>query len=82
MECINCGNCKVGNTTYFCFKENGFVVDVSKQKVVEKVRSGWKKGGSRVREAAAQVSKRSRGLKTIKKRRQKGKFLSAVLVYK
>ncbi|WP_241243444.1 hypothetical protein [Caldicellulosiruptor changbaiensis] len=44
MECINCGNCKVGNTTYFCFKENGFVVDVSKQKVVEKVRSGWKKG--------------------------------------
>ncbi len=39
------------------------------------------KGGSGVREAAAQVSKRSRGLK-IKKRRQKGKFLSAVLVYK
>lgn len=34
----------MGNSAYFCFKENGLVVDNSNQKVIEKVRSGWKKG--------------------------------------
>jgi len=34
----------MGNSAYFCFKENGFVVDANQSKVIEKTRSGWKKG--------------------------------------
>lgn len=44
MDCIQCQNCKMGHTTYFCSAKNEFVIDESKQVVVEKVRSGWKKG--------------------------------------
>lgn len=45
MECINCGNCKSGNLAYFCLMKNDFVLDSNSAKaVVEKNRSGWKKG--------------------------------------
>jgi len=47
MECIQCHNCKVGDTTYFCVAKNDFVFDPTKAAVIEKVRDGWKKGDPR-----------------------------------
>jgi hypothetical protein len=44
MECINCNNCKTHETTYFCLAKNDFVVADKGIQVVEKIRSGWKKG--------------------------------------
>lgn len=44
MECIHCQNCKQGHTAYFCAAKNEFVIDTSKQAVLEKQRGGWKKG--------------------------------------
>lgn len=45
MDCINCGNCKQNNTTYFCVKRNSFVIDDEvASTTTEKVRMGWKKG--------------------------------------
>ncbi len=43
--CLNCGNCKSEDSTYFCLMQNDFVVkQKNEDAVVEKVRSGWKKG--------------------------------------
>lgn len=45
MDCLNCGNCKSGNVAYFCLMKNDFVVNEEAQSlVIEKNRSGWKKG--------------------------------------
>lgn len=44
MECIECQNCKQGQSMYFCTAKNEFVIDTSKKVVIEKTRSGWKKG--------------------------------------
>ncbi len=45
MECISCGNCKSGSAAYFCLLKNDFVLNEEIQlKVIEKNRSGWKKG--------------------------------------
>lgn len=42
-NCLNCGNCKQGDTAYYCIACNEIIV-VEKDEVLEKVRSGWKKG--------------------------------------
>lgn len=44
MECIQCQNCKLDQSAYFCAMKNDFVIDATKIVVVEKTRSGWKKG--------------------------------------
>lgn len=45
MECIKCGNCKSSGVAYFCLMKNDFVVNEEIQsQVIEKSRSGWKKG--------------------------------------
>ncbi|NLD46339.1 MAG: hypothetical protein GX660_03960 [Clostridiaceae bacterium] len=45
MECYNCGNCKTASAAYFCLKKNDFVLnEEATSQVVEKSRSGWKKG--------------------------------------
>lgn len=45
MTCFSCGNCKTGDSTYFCLMKNDFVTREDESvTVVEKVRSGWKKG--------------------------------------
>jgi len=45
MECFNCGNCKSGNVAYFCLMKNDFVLNSEvTNAVIEKSRSGWKKG--------------------------------------
>lgn len=45
MNCLNCGNCKQGELTYFCFEKNDLVVNENIEvQVVEKTRDGWKKG--------------------------------------
>jgi len=44
MECIQCQNCKLNQPTYFCAARNEFVIDRTKLGVIEKTRSGWKKG--------------------------------------
>jgi hypothetical protein len=44
MECIQCQNCKQNQSAYFCAMKNDFVIDTSNMTVVEKTRSGWKKG--------------------------------------
>ena len=45
MKCIDCGNCKTDDPAYFCPMKNEFVVNEKvKTAVVEKTRSGWKKG--------------------------------------
>lgn len=44
MDCVKCGNCNLGERTYYCIKESGFVInqDLTSQ-VQEKQRIGWKK---------------------------------------
>ena len=45
MECFKCGNCKTESVAYFCLMKNDFMVSEEVQsQVVEKSRSGWKKG--------------------------------------
>ncbi len=45
MECVKCENCKSGNVAYFCLMKNDFVVnEESRLLVVQRSRSGWKKG--------------------------------------
>lgn len=45
MECVKCENCKSGDVAYFCLMKNDIVVNESSRVlVVEKSRSGWKKG--------------------------------------
>lgn len=45
MSCLDCGNCKQGDVTYFCFDKNELVVNERiEAQVIEKSRGGWKKG--------------------------------------
>ena len=44
MECIQCQNCKSGQSMYYCAARDEFVIDNSRMAVVEKIRSSWKKG--------------------------------------
>ncbi|MFZ5988490.1 MAG: hypothetical protein ACOYWZ_15380 [Bacillota bacterium] len=45
MECLNCGNCKTDSAAYFCLMKNDFVLnEEATSQVIEKSRSGWKKG--------------------------------------
>lgn len=44
MECIQCQNCKMGQAMYYCAARDEFIIDTSKMAVIEKTRSGWKKG--------------------------------------
>jgi len=45
MECFKCGNCESGMIAYFCPKKNDVVTNEEiKSTVIEKSRSGWKKG--------------------------------------
>jgi len=45
MECFDCGNCKNGSMAYFCPAKNDFIMNEEvKNTVIEKTRSGWKKG--------------------------------------
>lgn len=45
MECFKCGNCKSGSVAYFCPMKNDFLLNEEMQtSVIEKSRSGWKKG--------------------------------------
>ncbi|NLW00246.1 MAG: hypothetical protein GX041_03500 [Clostridiales bacterium] len=44
MECIECQNCKMGHSMYYCAARDEFVIDSSRMAVVQKTRSGWKKG--------------------------------------
>ncbi|NLP13192.1 MAG: hypothetical protein GX383_01630 [Clostridium sp.] len=45
MECLNCGNCKTDSTAYYCLMKNDFVLnEETTSRVVEKSRTGWKKG--------------------------------------
>jgi len=43
MNCINCGNCKENQTTYYCIAKGDFIIK-NDGKPVEKERTGWKKG--------------------------------------
>lgn len=43
MECINCGNCKENQPTYFCLAKNEVVINENYEPE-EKSRDGWKKG--------------------------------------
>lgn len=45
MECLKCGNCTEESAAYFCPMRNDFVLNEKlKTSVIEKSRSGWKKG--------------------------------------
>ena len=44
MSCLQCENCKSGEAMYFCLEKNEIVVAEQEQKIVERVRGGWKKG--------------------------------------
>lgn len=43
MNCINCGNCKENQPTYYCVAKGDFVIN-TKYEPSQKLRSGWKKG--------------------------------------
>lgn len=45
MECLECANCKTDSAAYFCVMKNDFVLNEEVQSnILEKNRSGWKKG--------------------------------------
>lgn len=45
MSCLNCGNCKQGDVTYYCLEKDEIIVDENaNSQVIEKTRDGWKKG--------------------------------------
>lgn len=45
MECLKCENCKTSSAAYFCLMKNDFVLNEEvTSSIVEKNRSGWKKG--------------------------------------
>jgi hypothetical protein len=43
MECLNCGNCKENQPTYYCLARDEVVINKN-YKPKEKSRTGWKKG--------------------------------------
>ncbi|ADG83357.1 hypothetical protein Tfer_1784 [Thermincola ferriacetica] len=45
MDCLECGNCRQGDRTYYCTARNDFVIK-EENLVIErsKMNSGWKKG--------------------------------------
>ncbi|MBU5427199.1 hypothetical protein KQI41_12310 [Tissierella pigra] len=45
MDCLNCGNCKENQPTYYCLMENQVVINEN-YKREEKCRTGWKKGST------------------------------------
>ena len=45
MSCLDCGNCKQGDTIYYCPDKNDFVVKDEKTAIEkQKAYQGWKKG--------------------------------------
>ena len=46
MDCLNCGNCKENQPTYYCLARNQVVVNEN-YKPEEKSRTGWKKGSKK-----------------------------------
>ena len=44
MNCIQCENCKQNTATYFCLAKNDIIINDSYAPILEKNRSGWKKG--------------------------------------
>ena len=43
MDCINCGNCRENQATYYCLAKGDFVIN-DNYKPDKKSRTGWKKG--------------------------------------
>lgn len=43
MDCLNCGNCKENQPTYYCLERNEVVINEN-YKPEEHSRTGWKKG--------------------------------------
>ncbi len=44
MECIDCGNCRQNEPTYYCFAKGQIVINDKYVPSAEKIRDGWKKG--------------------------------------
>lgn len=45
MECLDCGNCKDNQPTYYCLCQNQVVINKNYEPQ-EKSRKGWKKGSA------------------------------------
>lgn len=43
MDCLNCGNCKDNQPTYYCLMKSEVVIN-GNYKPGERHRTGWKKG--------------------------------------
>lgn len=43
MDCLNCGNCKENQPTYYCLAKNEVLINKN-YKPEKRVRTGWKKG--------------------------------------
>ncbi|SHH67045.1 MULTISPECIES: hypothetical protein [Sporanaerobacter] len=43
MDCLNCGNCKENQPTYYCLARNEVVINEN-YVPEDKERTGWKKG--------------------------------------
>ena len=43
MNCLNCGNCKESQPTYYCLAKNQVIINKN-YKSEQKTRTGWKKG--------------------------------------
>ena len=57
MECIQCQNCKSGQSMYYCAARDEFVIDNSRMAVVEKTRSGWKRATQNMRCTEERIAK-------------------------
>jgi hypothetical protein len=44
MECLSCGNCRQGESMYYCPARDEFIIDESYTRIRERVKSSWKKG--------------------------------------
>lgn len=42
MDCLKCGNCNLGERTFYCLKVGGFMINPNFNGK-EKQRNGWKK---------------------------------------
>jgi hypothetical protein len=56
MDCLNCGNCKENQSTYFCLAKNEVIINQNLEPM-QKVRMGWKKGSSNYENRRRQIKK-------------------------
>ncbi len=64
MKCLNCGNCKENQQTYYCLAKNEIIINKN-YVPKEKKRSGWKKGSTKYENHRRNTKKEEEILKGV-----------------